>query len=68
MFGLVEASGADGRHKDNGLGFTFEASDVYARLMAARDWHAKTLRVTFVPSPWDGPINVKVGRVSLYFE
>ena len=68
MFGVVEASGADDRHPDTGLGFTFEASDVCARLVAARDWHAQTLRVTFVPSPWDGPINVRVGRVSLYFE
>ena len=67
MFGLVESSTPDERHANNGLGFTLEATDVYARLAATRNWNSESVRITFVPGPWDGPIKVQVGRVSLYF-
>jgi hypothetical protein len=67
MFGLVESSTPTEKHVDNGLSFTLEATDVYTRLVATRNWNAESVNITLVPGPWDGPIKVHVGRVSLHF-
>ena len=68
MFGLEESSRADGEHPGNGLTYSLDVTELFARLAAARDWDARSLRVHFVPRPWDGAVKVQIGRVSLYFE
>ena len=67
MFGLVE-SNANDEHVP-GLTYSLEVTDVFLLLAKDRDWDGKTLRVSFMPiMPWDYPLEVHVGRVSLYFE
>ncbi|HEY4329895.1 MAG TPA: tyrosinase family protein [Phycisphaerae bacterium] len=68
MFGLVESSRAGRKHPNNGLHYTLEVTDLYHRLAAEPDWAQKELRVSLVPTRTDGPANIKVGRLSLYFE
>jgi len=68
LFGLVESSRSDEEHPGNGLSFKMEVTAVYLRLVATSDWDTKNVRVSFVPRPWDDEVNVRVGRISLYFE
>jgi hypothetical protein len=67
MFGLVESSRDSEKHGGNGLAFSFEATKAYVVLVATNKWNDESISVTFVPGPWDAPISVEVGRVSLYF-
>lgn len=68
MFGLVEMSQVRGHHPANGLTYRFDVTNVLLRLAVLQEWDAKSLRVTFVPEPWDGAVEAVVGRVSLYFQ
>ena len=68
MFGLVESSSPRDNHGGDGKNMIISVTDLFVRLMAARDWDSRTLRVTFVPQTWDAPVpQVQVGRVALYF-
>lgn len=67
MFGLLESSRPDEQHTDDGLSYKLDITALFHRLSEARDWDSKTLRLTFVAGRWDRPVNVKVGRVSIYF-
>jgi len=68
LFGLVESSHSDQNAANSGLSLRLEVTSVYAHLVAASKWDAQRLHLTFVPRPWDGPVKVRVGRVSLYLE
>jgi tyrosinase len=68
LFGLVQASRVRRNHPDNGLTVNLDVTETFHRLAAAPDWDAKTLHVSFIPRRWDDALNVRVGRVSLYFE
>jgi tyrosinase len=68
MFGLVESSMGNRQHPDNGLTYRFEVTSVCAILAASGDWDPQNLRVSFVPTRWNDPVDVRVGRVSLYYE
>jgi tyrosinase len=67
MFGLREASRADGKHPPDGLFEQLDITKQYAYLAALPGWDAKSLRVSFVPRNREAKANLKVGRVSLYF-
>ena len=67
-FGLLETSRASEHHAGNGLTYTEEITKLFLRLIASRDWDSRNLRVAFVPSNWEYPLEVQVGRVSLMFE
>jgi hypothetical protein len=68
-FGLVERSRPTGNHPGNGLSFVQDVTDLYARLMADKDWDRKNLRVSVIPAPSGGyPVDVTVDRVSLLIE
>jgi hypothetical protein len=67
-FGVREMSKTRDNHPGDGLDSDYDVTELYLRLIAAKDWDGKTLRVSFVPKPWDGPVNVQVGRVSLWIE
>ena len=68
-FGLVESSRTREQHPGNGLSFLEDVSELYTRLIAARNFDSKALQVTFVPAPWkDENIHVQIGRVSLVIE
>jgi tyrosinase len=69
MFGLVESSTGSGNHPATGMTFKFDISELFARLSARQDWDPNVLRLSFVPLLWDAPVpQVRVGRVSLYFQ
>ena len=69
LFGIVQASQGSGPHGGAGMNFRIDATGLFNRLAAMKDWDPKVLRVTFVPEVWDTPIpQVKVGRVSLYLK
>jgi hypothetical protein len=68
MFGLIESSRASETSSGSGLTYSFDVTPVVLRLIAARDWDGKALRVSFVPERWPGKARVQVGRLSLYFE
>lgn len=68
-FGLVKQSDPHGPNGGNGMSFTVDITDDIARLLAAKNWDSRRLRVTFTPGFWEDPVPaVKVGRVSLYFK
>lgn len=68
MFGVEETSRPDNLHPGNGMNYRLDATAVYTRLSAAKDWDPKNLLVSFVPTGLvDWNPNVKVGRVSVYF-
>ena len=68
-FGMVEKSDPKGRHAGQGASFTLDVTDAVNHLVAAKNWDARKLRVTFSPGAWEGHVpQVKVGRVSLYFK
>jgi tyrosinase len=74
-FGIVEASRATREHAGDGVGYSFDITQIVNLLEARNAWEPERLRVTFVPErtaaeraeaqPPTFPI--KVGRVSLYF-
>lgn len=69
LFGLVQASNPAGEDGGRGMSFSLDVSGLFASLAAVRGWDPQNLRVSFLPTSWDAPMpNVKVGRVSLYFE
>jgi tyrosinase len=77
MFGVAEATRADGAHPGSGLQYSLEVSRVVRTLEARNDWNPATVRVTFVPrrrsvasesSRAAGAADpIQVGRVSVYF-
>jgi hypothetical protein len=67
-FGLAESSLSQGDHPGDGLSFVKDISALYARLTSDRNWDGRTVRASFFPRPWDGPIDVEVGRVSVVLE
>jgi len=67
-FGLMEASRPRPNHAANGMTYSFDATKTLLALEATKRWDGKTLRVTFVPGRWDGEVDVRVGRLSLYIE
>lgn len=67
-FGLMEASRPRPNHAPNGMTYSFDATKTLLALEAAKRWDWKNLRVTFVPGRWDGEVDVRVGRLSLYIE
>jgi hypothetical protein len=67
-FGMAESSESKGQHPGNGLSAVEDVTALFTRLKASKDWDGKNLRVTFVPAPWQGAVNVEVGRVSLMME
>lgn len=67
-FGLVESSRPGSNHPPDGLSFNVEVTKHLLSLESANKWDGKTLRVTFVPGLWNGEIDVKLGRVSLFVE
>jgi hypothetical protein len=68
MFGLVEATRAQGKHPGSGMHYTLEVTDLVRRLSAAPGWDPCNLRVSFVPARKVAGAQVGVGRVSLYVE
>jgi tyrosinase len=67
-FGVREATRRDERHSGSGLHFTLEVTDLIHRLSEQQNWDPKSLSVTFVPkSDEDEPVEIHVGRVSLYY-
>ncbi len=69
MFGLVESSDPNGEHGGTGMTFNLDVTEVFTRLQAMRNWDPQNLHVSFVPAAWDAPVpQLKVGRVSLYFQ
>ena len=68
-FGLLQQSDPKGQHGGNGMTFTLEITDSVTHLVAMKNWDSGKLRVSFSPGFWEGKVpQVKVGRVSLYFE
>ncbi len=67
-FGLVEASKTREQHPGNGLSMLRDVTELFIRLTATKHWDGKTLRVSFVPAPWEQHFHVQVGRVSLMIE
>lgn len=68
-FGLNEFSEPSKHHPGDGLTFRKEITPLYLRLIAARDWDSRALRVTIVPLHWEGPpIDAQIGRISLMLE
>jgi tyrosinase len=67
MFGLLESSRENRKHPGNGLTYNLNITEVWTRLVAMKAWDPNSLRVTFLPDAWDDPVNVQVGRVSLYY-
>jgi hypothetical protein len=68
MFGLVELSSPSRDHPGDGLTYSVTVTSEFLRLPAMPGWDSNNLRITFVPKPWDDEVDVRVGRVSLYFE
>jgi tyrosinase len=78
-FGVMESSRSDDVHSGSGLTFSFEITDIVARLAASEDWDPARLRVTITPEgPQDAEPEameaeetdaggVRVGRVSVYY-
>ncbi len=67
-FGLVEASDTSAHHPGDGLSSIQDVTQLFLGLAADKNWDGKTLRISFVPSPWKDPVNVEVGRASLVLE
>lgn len=68
MFGLVEASTKGPSSPGAGLHYALDITHLYAHLSALPGWDPNNLRVSFVPARGGEPVDVSVGRVSLYFE
>jgi tyrosinase len=71
MFGVAEASQADGTHPGSGLHYALEVGRIIRELTARGAWDPARIRVTFVPrrtsaleTAAERPI--QVGRVSMY--
>jgi tyrosinase len=68
MFGLVEASRAQGKHSGAGLHYVLDVTDAVKALAAQPGWNPSQLRVSFAPSRRVAGAHVDVGRVSLFVE
>jgi hypothetical protein len=68
MFGLVEASLAGRDEPDHGLTYMFDVTGVYRRLVESGSWDDERVHVSFVPTRWNDPVRVRVGRISLHIE
>jgi tyrosinase len=68
MFGLVEASRAQGTHSGSGLHYVLDVTEAVRHLSAKPGWDPTKLRVSFVPVRKVHGAKVNVGRVSLYVE
>jgi tyrosinase len=68
MFGIAQASRADGPHAGGGQDFAFDITDVYHRLADDGTLDPQSLRVSFVPVEPEGDPHVSVGRIGLYFD
>lgn len=80
MFGVAEASDPDSEHGGSGLTYSLEVTDIVKALQAKGQWDPAHLNVTFAPraqsteetaatqgAPRPKP-DIKVGRVSLYYQ
>ncbi|MEN7430090.1 MULTISPECIES: DUF7868 domain-containing protein [Chromobacteriaceae] len=69
LFGLDKASRQGAGHAGTGLHYVFDVTELMARLEQEPGWDPKDLRVTFVPRrQTKREAEVRVGRVSLYYE
>jgi len=70
MFGVLESSQRGETHAGEGLTYSFDITDLVARLSKRKNWDPNKLRVTFAPIPDSAgqvyPGDLKVGRVSLH--
>jgi tyrosinase len=74
MFGIVEASRTTREHAGDGVGYSFDITEIVATLESRKAWNPAAVRVTFVPDrteadraavPDTQPVSV--GRVSIYY-
>ncbi|OHX11229.1 hypothetical protein BI347_16135 [Chromobacterium sphagni] len=69
LFGLEKASKPGRGHAGTGLHYVYKVTDLIAKLEHQTGWNPKDLRVTFVPRRQQTrAAEVKIGRVSLYYE
>jgi Common central domain of tyrosinase./Polyphenol oxidase middle domain. len=69
FFGVKQATNRDSDRGTHGLRYTFDITDLVARLRAAGRWDATQLHVTFDPlEDVDETPEIEVGTVSVFYE
>lgn len=74
LFGVIRASRPSEHHAGNGLGFSFDITELVNRLKAKNAWDDRNIKVTFLPRRTGGTAAaavvghdpIHVGRISLY--
>lgn len=65
LFGVREATRGKAGVPGTGLTYRFDVTDVLRRLASQPKWDPARLRVSFIPEPWEGKAEVRVGQVVL---